>query len=362
MPDEKIVVIHKPTLETLNVSGNPVAVYQHAGVPRFGKPPKYSVNHDTFLAGEAGPLADNALHDAFVLADNDLHGIRDIRTSSEHHLRTLQNGPDLNKSGTTAVIANINGDTIQVANLGDCRASLVIRRPENPILNKVPLLRAFEIANRRLGTRVETHSLTTDQNASYPDEATRAQALGATITNDTFIHLVEGPDGNNRIEKIMLSGTLGNHDFETPWMRRKPVITTINLRDLNLTPETEVFLILESDGSHRNRKKPSRDADFERAILVNTNDLSAKKLAMTLGEDATSGTDDNITVMVTKIDLGSKQRSIFGVLDGNGPEGIKISHHVRDLFREHLLTPDLSLTARPSQDQLHSPRPAVENG
>ena len=359
MPDHNEAVLQRH-----NPSGMEIAVFAHSGLGHNGNPPSYTINHDVTLVAQAGPVDETRLKEIFKLVNDHLHGVPDIRTSKEHNLKALlKDGPDFMHSGSTALLAIVQNNTIITANLGDCRATLVVREPEDPVLGKVGILRHFQKARQHWGERITAHMLTEDQNINNPTENARVQSLGASVFRGYFVQLSDDMNAINATQGIKISGCLGNHYLDDmAWLRREPVVKTFDLSSLNLRPGSEVFLVIESDGCHRDHSPEVRGRELERSVARYAQESATHKMALMLGEDAINDikNSDNTTVMVARVQRSGRALSsepvLLGVFDGNGEQGHAVAATTRDLFKEHLAVPAPDVNPEIIID--HSTKPA----
>ena len=269
----------------------------------------FSNNHQTALFGvfdghgkRGERVAEYVMHE---IPNRLQHRLLDLDRSFSDICRCVDADirPDMEpwSSGTTAVVAVLQGKKLSISNVGDSRAVIGRRREEgqgsSPTRYTLPGGPAVDLSR----TRYESIPLTKDQNAKDPTEKRRVIKSGGFVAEP----LEPGLPARIYLDKectlvgLAMSRSLGDHNMKNVGVIANPVVTHHNVTD------QDEFLILASDGvwefiSSEEGVRIVGDC-LERGLTASEASIQLIRHAIKLWKNIEGDYRDDITAIVVRL-------------------------------------------------------------
>lgn len=221
-------------------------------------------------------------------------------------IRALEQKIQERNQGSCLLLTLVHKDTLITANLGDSTAYLVVVNENNATtvrLNKILHRPTTSEEYERLKKFAEEHEV--DINEIIPTEC------------EGILRIYNNKLGG----KLAISGAIGDNEFDDFGLRHNP---DIYYKKISLPKGAKAFVITACDGL-------TEPADMEKKIgkLVaeykdNRVDEIAERLVLAALNE---GSRDNISVIITPIDLADERVKYTGLFDGHGGDRVADELH-----------------------------------
>jgi|GEM_PF-3941457 len=276
--------------------------YDMGAIQQYGRQQKQQ--HDTFKSYNVGGLAPVVFEtqgkrpsqeDRYIISETNRRSSNIVpvflKDSFEKiHNKLLQENV---KDGSTANVAYISKNGIvTVANCGDSRSVAFIRD--------------------KVTGQIETIRLSKDHKANDPKEQSRIEAAGGTVENVHGLYRVNG--------LLAIPRSFGDFDVRgkkgAELISHEPDITQVDLGRYIKDPGKQVFIVNSCDGLYEKLHEQNLAKVAQQYFSQGG---PQEGLAKVFARAALhSGSGDNITVNVTKLDNNQRKDIIIGTFDGHG--------------------------------------------